>query len=87
MPLQDRLLLLPRIESCGSSPGSWAIRVLSHWLAPSSDFRMMSACPACWAISAIKCSSTRRADQRLSGSTRAPGQWVGGIEIGQAAVA
>ena len=34
-------------------------------LAPSRDSRMMSAWPACWAVSAITCRSTRRADQPL----------------------
>ena len=31
---------------------------------------MMSACPACWAVSAITCSSTRRADQRAPGGNQ-----------------
>jgi hypothetical protein len=42
-------------------------------LAPSRDSRMMSAWPACWAVSAITCSSTRRADQRARGSNQGAG--------------
>jgi len=42
-------------------------------LAPSRDSRMMSAWPACWAVSAITCSSTRRADQWAPGSNQGAG--------------
>ena len=35
---------------------------------PSMVSRMMSAWPACWAVSAMMCRSTRRADQRAPGS-------------------
>ncbi len=42
-------------------------------LAPSRDSRMMSAWPACWTVSAITCSSTRRADQRAPGSNQGAG--------------
>ena len=42
-------------------------------LAPSSDSRMMSACPACWAVSVAMCSSVRRADQRSPGGFHGAG--------------
>ena len=47
--------------------GEWCYPML---FAPSSDSRMMSACPACWAVSARTCSRTRRADHRAPGSNQ-----------------
>jgi hypothetical protein len=41
--------------------------------APSRDSLMMSAWPACWAVSVAMCSSVRRADQRAPGSYHGAG--------------
>ncbi len=46
--------------------------------------RRLSACPACWLVSAIRCRSTRRAYQLAPGSNHgALRQRVRGVEVGQ----
>src|ERR1019366_8690914 len=55
-------------------------------LAPSRDSQMMSAGTACWAVSAITCSSTRRAAQRAPCSNQgAPGSGWAASRSGSAA--
>ena len=44
---------------------------------------MMSACPACCAVSASTCNSTRRADQLAPSRTRAPPEWLRRVQVGE----
>lgn len=45
---------------------------------------MMSAWPACWAVSAMMCRSTRRTDQLAPGSNHgASGSGWGDVEVGE----
>jgi len=60
-----------------SAPRAAPVRSLASWrgrqpmdLAPSRDSRMMSAWPACCAVSAMMCRSTRRADHRSPGANQ-----------------
>ena len=65
-------------DTWGPEKAEHAISPISAWprrdkaypmvLAPSRDSRMMSAWPACWAVSAMMCSNAVRADQRAPGS-------------------
>ena len=73
----------PRTPRAGDAPA--AAQPIVFW--PSIVSRMMSACPACWAVSATMCRNTRRAERRRARrEPRAPSA-AGATGRGRAATA